>query len=87
MARLPRRAELAQIDAQRCTGCGRCIAACHLPIIAFATQGWRKFAVLNDAAACTGCQLCARRCPVGAIAMVPATADLRRNSDCLGEPG
>jgi len=56
-----------------CTGCGRCIAACHLPLIAFKTVQWKKFAVLQDAQSCTGCQLCARRCPVKAITMAPST--------------
>jgi NAD-dependent dihydropyrimidine dehydrogenase PreA subunit len=58
------------IDAARCTGCGRCIAACHRPLIAFETHAWRKTAVLQDAAHCTGCAKCETRCPVQAIAMV-----------------
>lgn len=60
---------LAQIDPQRCTGCGRCIAACPLPIIAFETQAWRKYAVLQDAPRCTGCSVCEPVCPVGAITL------------------
>jgi Fe-S-cluster-containing hydrogenase component 2 len=57
------------IDSTRCSGCGRCIAACPLPLIAFETHAWRKTAVLQDATRCTGCKKCEVRCPIGAISM------------------
>lgn len=66
MARTP---TLVQIDAGRCSGCGRCIAACHLPIFTFQTQAWRKTAVVQQGKLCTGCGKCEQRCPVGAIAL------------------
>lgn len=71
---MPRAPLIAQIDAARCTGCGRCIAACHLPLFAFETKDWRKTAVLQDAHLCTGCSKCEVRCPVGAISMQPRSA-------------
>ena len=68
-----RKRPLAQIDPQRCTGCGRCIAACPLPIIAFETHAWRKYAVMLHAPRCTGCSICEPACPVGAITLVERT--------------
>jgi NAD-dependent dihydropyrimidine dehydrogenase PreA subunit len=73
MAAMARAREIPLIDTARCSGCGRCIAACPLPLIAFETTAWRKTAVLQDADPCTGCGKCEARCPVGAIAMVART--------------
>jgi ferredoxin len=62
-------AKIPIIDAARCSGCGRCIAACHLGLFAFERQGWRKISVLQDQDRCTGCAKCDAMCPVSAIAM------------------
>jgi len=62
-------AQIPIIDAARCSGCGRCIAACHLRLFAFEQQGWRKVSVLQDSERCSGCALCAAKCPIDAIAM------------------
>ncbi|MDI1244838.1 MAG: 4Fe-4S binding protein [Rhodoferax sp.] len=62
-------APVAHIDPARCTGCGRCISACALRLIAFETKDWKKRSVLQDAARCTGCGDCAAICPVGAIGL------------------
>jgi ferredoxin len=61
---------LPQIDPDRCTGCGRCVAACEPRVLSLETRAdWRKGAVLHDRGGCTGCSLCALRCPFEAIEM------------------
>ena len=65
-------AQIAHIDPARCSGCGRCISACALRLIAFETRDWKKRAVLQDPARCTGCGDCAARCPVNAINLADA---------------
>ena len=64
------------IDTARCSGCGRCIAACPLPLFVFETKAWRKTAVLQDMDRCTGCGKCEIRCPVEAIAMFPRALEM-----------
>ena len=65
---------LPQIDPQRCTGCGRCVAVCAPRVLwleAEGPQGWgRKGAVLHDEAGCTVCVQCVQACPFDAIKMV-----------------
>ena len=59
-----------EIDPDRCTGCGRCVAACEPRALSLETRpDWRKSAVLHARDDCTGCSLCALRCPFEAIAM------------------
>ncbi len=58
------------VDPTRCTGCGRCVAACAPRVLSLETRpDWRKSAVLHAAGDCTGCSLCAWRCPFDAITM------------------
>ncbi len=61
---------IANIDAARCSGCGRCIAACHLGLFSFERRGWRKISVLQDEDRCSGCTKCVAKCPIGVIVMV-----------------
>ena len=74
MAKIP---QVAAVDSEHCSGCGRCIAACPLPLFSFRTEAWRKTVVLQEIERCTGCARCETRCPVGAISMqlavLPAT--------------
>jgi len=65
--------QIAIVDDSRCSGCGRCIAACQLRLFAFEQIGWRKVAVLQDSARCNGCGACADMCAIGAVAMQPAS--------------
>ncbi len=53
----------------RCTGCGRCVAACEPQVLWLESKGWIKRAELHDPAGCTGCARCAVVCPFSAIRM------------------
>ena len=76
-------AQIAFVDAVRCSGCGRCIAACPLPLFSFETHAWRKTVVFQDNQRCTGCARCEKRCPLGAISMqnAPVPAKLQQPSE------
>ena len=60
---------LPAIDHQRCTGCGRCVAACDLHLLSLEPMRWQKFALLHEPDRCTGCSDCAVICPFHAITM------------------
>lgn len=61
------------IDPARCTGCGRCVAACPEHVLWLETEQPNGFgdkhAVLHDMPGCTGCAKCVVTCPFDAIAM------------------
>jgi Pyruvate/2-oxoacid:ferredoxin oxidoreductase delta subunit len=61
---------LPAIDVDRCTGCGRCVAACPPRVLSLETTNWRKSAHLHGRVDCTGCGLCEGVCPFHAITMV-----------------
>jgi ferredoxin len=65
--RKPRR--LPDIHPQRCTGCGRCVAACDQHLLSLDAVGWVKVSVLHQPDRCTGCSACAVTCPFEAITM------------------
>jgi ferredoxin len=64
-----RSGRLPDIDTDRCTGCGRCVAACDLHLLSLEIVRWEKFAVLHEPDRCTGCSQCAVRCPFHVITM------------------
>ncbi|WP_243370034.1 4Fe-4S binding protein [Geotalea sp. SG265] len=54
------------IDTKKCTGCGRCVAACPHHLITLEVAGYRKHAVRHDPSRCRDCRACAV-CPVQAM--------------------
>jgi ferredoxin len=66
--RAPPRRLLPEVSA-RCTGCGRCVAACGPGVLWLDLHGWKKSAVLHDPPGCTGCSRCEAVCPFDAIHM------------------
>jgi NAD-dependent dihydropyrimidine dehydrogenase PreA subunit len=57
-----------EINTARCTGCGRCVAACPFRVLTLEVSGYRKHAALQDSRRCSGCDACLPACPVGALA-------------------
>ncbi|HEY5975548.1 MAG TPA: 4Fe-4S dicluster domain-containing protein [Geobacteraceae bacterium] len=51
----------------RCSGCGRCVAACRNRLYSLETVGWRKQIVRRRPESCTNCLGCFRACPMNAI--------------------
>jgi len=60
---------LPTINPARCTGCGRCVAACGPHVLSLHPHDWVKAAVLDDTSGCTGCGECMGVCPFGAVRM------------------
>ena len=56
------------VDVTRCTGCGRCVAACPVRLVTLDLHGYRKTACIMAAERCTWCGACVESCPVGALA-------------------
>jgi ferredoxin len=68
---------LPQINKDRCTGCGRCVAACQPNILWLITENpnamGSKHAQLKDNEKCTGCAQCVLVCPFDAARMISVT--------------
>jgi len=60
---------VAVIDADLCTGCGRCSEVCRFEAIFSPEAG--KTAYIVDPIGCEGCAACVYQCPVEAIRMEP----------------
>jgi len=51
------------LDAERCTGCGRCLAVCPQEVL----SGENGVVRIRDRDRCMECGACARNCPAGAV--------------------
>jgi len=61
--------DVPQIDSARCSGCGRCAAACPARIITLEVAGFRKHAVIMTPDRCRLCGRCTAECPVEAVSI------------------
>ncbi|WP_173202346.1 ATP-binding protein [Geobacter sp. SVR] len=61
-----------QIAAERCSGCGRCVAACRQRIFTLEPRGRRKLAVMINRKPCDRCKRCIENCPTGALFTAPS---------------
>lgn len=65
-----------RIDAEKCKGCGLCLAACVRKMLrlsaAFNAKGYR-YAETDRVSCCTGCRQCADMCPEAAIEIDAST--------------
>jgi len=69
-----------QIEADQCTGCGQCEAACHFDAISSAGKTFKI-----EKMACEGCSLCSLVCPANAISSEPnQTGELYLSSTAYG---
>jgi heterodisulfide reductase subunit A-like polyferredoxin len=69
---------VAEVDAELCNGCRRCMQVCQFGAIGFSIVNGRAFI---DLRACYGCGVCRAVCAQGAISLVertgvPAAADI-----------
>ena len=64
----------AQVDPDRCIGCGRCLRPAHCEAITWdettVTDDREDLKAIVDAEKCIRCGICARLCPVGAVSYV-----------------
>ncbi len=69
----PRPTSVPVVDRKRCSGCGRCVAACPERLISLEVEGYRKYAVLQEPWRCTRCGACVAACPLGVLAFPAAS--------------
>ena len=62
----------AEIDHDRCTGCGVCAGRCQVNAVTMKGEPPRPVMALTR---CIGCGLCVPTCPAGAIKLVPSQGD------------
>ena len=66
---------VAQVDPNRCTGCGRCVRACPVAAIRLVpvtpANAERPVLAAEISDLCLGCGVCALACPSGGLALYP----------------
>ncbi|MBR6729363.1 MAG: RnfABCDGE type electron transport complex subunit B [Clostridia bacterium] len=78
---------VAQVDAEICTGCGACLAACPRELIVLLSKSKRTFVACRSqekgrvtkeicTAGCIGCGICEKNCPAGAITTMNHVASI-----------
>jgi heterodisulfide reductase subunit A len=74
---------IAKVDAEACTWCDECVAACPYSAIEKARHGEKDVAVIN-AALCKGCGCCVPVCPNGALEVLGfADSQIRAMIDAM----
>ncbi|MDD2732463.1 MAG: 4Fe-4S binding protein [Desulfuromonadaceae bacterium] len=59
--------DVPKVDSARCSGCGRCVAACPEKIITLETDRFHKNAVILRPDRCTSCGRCVEACPIDVL--------------------
>jgi len=73
------------VDAEKCRGCGACVAACRFDALGPGETFGRDRAYAVDRWACEGCGACVPVCPFGALSLVPSQAgEVCRSSTTVG---
>ena len=78
---------IAIVDPQKCTACGKCIAACPKNLIELVPDRYKirvlcnsrdigRFVRRNCRAGCTGCGLCQKACPMQAVKVADNVAHI-----------
>ena len=70
--------KLAEVDPDRCTGCGLCVDACRFEAVSLVRTDGRTRALV-DPIACEGCGVCEYVCPENAVALT----EQRRGRWCI----
>ena len=59
--------KIAELQANRCTGCGVCVNTCRFDALTMKPNGQGKEIAVVDPVACEGCGVCGLVCPEGAF--------------------
>jgi ferredoxin len=77
-----------ELDAARCTGCGKCVEVCPHQVLRIEAGNGRKASILNKDR-CMECGACAKNCPPAAVTVragVGCAAAIVKSMFTGGEP-